>query len=50
VELLESRYVMLMNEEPAVMDKRTYKGTQDYHGDYESVTSEENALTIKRFK
>jgi hypothetical protein len=48
--LLGSRSVILMNEEPAGLDRLTYKGVQDYHGDGERVTSEENTLTIKSFK
>jgi hypothetical protein len=39
-----------MNEEPAGLDRWTYKGAQGCHGDDESETSEENALTIKSFK
>jgi hypothetical protein len=39
-----------MNEEPAGLDRQTYKGAQDYHGDDESVTSEEHALKIRSFK
>jgi hypothetical protein len=46
VDLLESCCVMLVNEEPAGFVRRTYKGAQDSHGDDESVTSEENTLTI----
>jgi hypothetical protein len=42
LELLESRSVILMKEEPAGLDRPTYKGAQDYHGHDESVTSEEN--------
>jgi hypothetical protein len=42
VEFLESHSVILMHVEPAVLDRRTYKGAQDYIGDDESVTSEEN--------
>jgi hypothetical protein len=39
-----------MNEEPAGLDRRTYEGAQDSHGDDESVTSEEHTSMIKRFK
>jgi hypothetical protein len=40
VELLEVGSVLLMNEEPAMLDRRTYIGTKDYHGDGEVVTAE----------
>jgi hypothetical protein len=50
VELLESHSVILMHEEPAVMDRRMYKGSLDDHGDDESVASEGYTLTIKSFK
>jgi hypothetical protein len=50
VELLEPGSVLLMNEEPAKLDRRTYKRTQDYHGNGEVATAEENTLTIKKFK
>jgi hypothetical protein len=50
VELPGCRFVILTKEEPARLDRRTYKGGQYFHGDYKSVTSEENTLTIKRFK
>jgi hypothetical protein len=33
VELFESRSVILRYEEPAEVDRRTYKGAQDHHGD-----------------
>jgi hypothetical protein len=49
VELLESHSVILMNEELAGLDMRTCKEAQDYHDDDESVISEENTSTIKRF-
>jgi hypothetical protein len=46
VELLESRSLALMNKKPAGLDRRTYKGAQDFRGDNESVTSEEHTLTF----
>jgi hypothetical protein len=42
VELLDSHSVILMNEEPAGLDRRTCKGAQDCSGDDESVASERN--------
>lgn len=47
-ETLEEEIIIVAKEIgfQEVLDRRTCKGTQDYHGDGESVTSEENALTI----
>jgi hypothetical protein len=44
-ELLESHSLPLMNEEPADMDKQTYKEAQN--DDDNNVISEEKTLTIK---
>jgi hypothetical protein len=46
LEVLASRSVTLVNEEPARLDRRTYKGTHEFRGDNESVTSGEHTFTI----
>jgi predicted nucleic acid-binding protein len=49
LEFLESRSVILMNEEPAELDRRTCKGVQDYHDDDESdLTDKYSTLAIKK--
>jgi hypothetical protein len=46
VKLLKSHSLIYMSEEQAGLERRTYKGAHDFHGDVENVTSEENTLTI----
>jgi hypothetical protein len=50
IEFLKSHSMILMNEKLTGLDMRTCKEAQDNHDDDESVISEENTLTIKRFK
>jgi hypothetical protein len=50
VEFLEPPSVTLMNDKPAGLHRRTYKGTRVYNGDDEIVASEESTLTNKMFK
>jgi hypothetical protein len=50
MKLLESHSVTLMNEKLTGLDMPMYKEAQDYHINYESMTSEENTLTIKGCK